>query len=104
VQGMHGYSKYYSEMRPYFIAVGPAFKKGYRIPRNYDIENIDIYPLLAHLMGIKPASHNGSFERISPILFGHPDTHAKVPSFYSNFIPFAMATVAILYIIQKMIK
>jgi hypothetical protein len=52
-------------MHSLFRAVGPAFKQGY-IARQF--ENVDIYPLLCHLMGIQPAPNDGDFNRIKHIL------------------------------------
>ena len=53
-------------------ATTPAFKRHHKITHN--VENIDIYPLLMHLMDIFDApANNGSFARISSILAGYPD-------------------------------
>lgn len=65
--GTHGYLNDYEEMNAFFVAFGPAFKKGYVISTDY-IQNIDIYPLMCHILGVDPAPNNGSFDRISIIL------------------------------------
>lgn len=63
--GAHGYDPTDPYMHAIFRAVGPAFKKGY-IARQF--ENVDIYPLLCHLMGIQPAPCDGKLDRIKLIL------------------------------------
>jgi len=54
--GTHGYDNMYPEMQGIFYAVGPDFKKGYQQPA---FMNIDIYPLIAYVLKIKPASVDG---------------------------------------------
>jgi len=63
--GAHGYDPTDPYMHAIVRAVGPAFKKGY-IARQF--ENVDIYPLLCHLMGIQPAPCDGKLDRIKLIL------------------------------------
>lgn len=63
--GNHGYSNEYSDMHPFFIARGPAFKKGYI---SEPFKNVDIYPLMCHILGIDPAPNNGSLTRVLDIL------------------------------------
>ena len=64
-KGAHGFDPKDVDMHATFRAVGPAFKQGY-IARQF--ENVDIYPLLCHLMGIQPAPNDGNFDRIKHIL------------------------------------
>lgn len=47
--GKHGFDNHLPEMRASFMAWGPAFKKGLRIP---GFENIHVYPLAAHILGL----------------------------------------------------
>jgi predicted AlkP superfamily pyrophosphatase or phosphodiesterase len=63
--GAHGYDPTDPYMHAIFRAVGPAFKEGY-IARQF--VNIDIYPLLCHLMGIQPAPCDGELDRIKHVL------------------------------------
>ena len=63
--GSHGYDPQLPSMRAVFIARGPAFKRGARIPA---IDNVDVYPLLARLVGIKPAAHDGNPAALTPAL------------------------------------
>ncbi|HKP67415.1 MAG TPA: ectonucleotide pyrophosphatase/phosphodiesterase [Casimicrobiaceae bacterium] len=64
-QGEHGYDNDDPKMRALFVAHGPAFKSGLRV-REFD--NVDVYPLLAHLLAITPAPNDGRFEDVSEML------------------------------------
>ena len=70
--GAHGYSPKEPDMMVIFRAVGPDFKVGYEAPftegEQSAFRNIDIYPLLCELLGVKPAPVDGKLERISKIL------------------------------------
>ena len=61
-------------MRPFFIARGPAFKVGHKFDH---INMVDIYPLICHLLGIKPAPNNGSLDRIAHLLKSTPRTESS---------------------------
>jgi alkaline phosphatase D len=63
--GSHGYDIRNTDMHAIFYAVGPAFKQNYVHP---SFQNIHIYPLLAYLLGIKPASTDGDFQQVINML------------------------------------
>ena len=71
-KGAHGYSPKEPDMMVMFRAVGPDFKEGYEAPftegEQSAFRNVDIYPLLCKLLGIKPAATDGNLERIVNIL------------------------------------
>ena len=48
--GKHGFDNHTVDMRASFMAWGPAFKQGMIID---DFENVNIYPLVAHILGLK---------------------------------------------------
>jgi predicted AlkP superfamily pyrophosphatase or phosphodiesterase len=54
--GTHGFDPYSPEMAAVFVASGPAFKPGVKL-RTFD--NVDVYPLLARLIGVKPRPNDG---------------------------------------------
>ncbi|KAK3608381.1 hypothetical protein CHS0354_035378 [Potamilus streckersoni] len=71
--GVHGYDPAkVKEMHPFFIASGPAFKKGYSAG---PIKMVDLYPLMCHILGIKPAPNNGSLENIQHLLVNPAPSH-----------------------------
>ena len=71
-QGTHGFSPKETDMMVAFRAVGPDFRKGYEAPftegEQSSFRNIDLYPMLCKLLGIKPAPVDGRLDRIRKIL------------------------------------
>lgn len=67
-QGVHGYDNAAPPMRAIFIGYGPSFRKGYVAP---PFPNVDVYPLLAHLLGIAPENNDGNFAAVKPMLRTH---------------------------------
>ncbi|HET7663785.1 MAG TPA: ectonucleotide pyrophosphatase/phosphodiesterase [Rhodanobacteraceae bacterium] len=63
--GSHGYDNADPSMRALFIAHGPAFRKGVVVP---EFPNVDVYPLMAHLLGIKAQPNDGSYEAVEDML------------------------------------
>jgi predicted AlkP superfamily pyrophosphatase or phosphodiesterase len=63
--GEHGYDNDDPAMRALFVARGPAFKRGLRVP---EFDNVDVYPLLAHLLAITPAANDGDYTAVSGML------------------------------------
>ncbi len=65
--GKHGFDNQTVEMRAYFTAWGPAFKKGLTIEH---FENVNVYPLIAHILGLKydETDIDGKFKVLKPIL------------------------------------
>ena len=64
--GMHGWDPAYHKMHGGFVAHGPAFAAGSRSPA---IRSIDLYPLMNHLLGTRPADHQGSLAYFQPYLY-----------------------------------
>lgn len=65
VAGEHGYNNSLQSMHPFFIAMGPDFKPGAKVDC---FNNVDIYPLMCKLLGLKPAPNNGSLDVVSQLL------------------------------------
>ena len=64
--GVHGYDPIdCKDMHSIFFARGPAFKRGVTIE---PFESVNVYPLLAHLLGIKPRPNNGSLSVFKYVL------------------------------------
>lgn len=62
--GMHGYDPTYSDMQAIFRAMGPSFRH-ITYPH---FQNVNVYALLCHLIGITPAPNDGNFQEVSPLL------------------------------------
>ncbi len=63
--GAHGYDNSFKDMHTIFYAAGPAFKNNYVAP---EFENVNIYPLIAEIMELKPAHTDGDLKNIENIL------------------------------------
>lgn len=61
-RGSHGYDPELPSMRAAFIARGPAFRSGTQIAA---FDNVDLHPLMLHLLGLPPRATDG---RIGPLL------------------------------------
>lgn len=64
VGGMHGFDPGFNAMHAMFRAVGPDFKN---VSRPH-FRNVDVYPLICHLLGISPAENDGNLDEIKDIL------------------------------------
>jgi predicted AlkP superfamily pyrophosphatase or phosphodiesterase len=63
--GTHGYDNDAREMRALFVASGPAFRQGVRLET---FDNVDVYSLVARLMGVTPLASDGSLAPLEPAL------------------------------------
>lgn len=62
--GTHGYDPHNKDMHAIFMANGPVFQRGLQIP---SFQNIEVYNIIAHILGLVPANNDGSIERIRPL-------------------------------------
>jgi predicted AlkP superfamily pyrophosphatase or phosphodiesterase len=63
--GEHGYDNAVPNMRALFLAHGPDFKSGATIG---EFPNVDVYDLLARLLGIEAAPNDGTLAPFLPVL------------------------------------
>jgi predicted AlkP superfamily pyrophosphatase or phosphodiesterase len=63
--GSHGYDPDDPSMAAIFMARGPAFRRGVLLPA---FDNVHVYPLLAHLLGVTPAPNDGDARVLQPAL------------------------------------
>lgn len=52
-------------MRAVFLARGPAFDAGVVVE---PFQNIHVYALLAHLLGLRPASNDGALDSVKALM------------------------------------
>lgn len=64
-RGGHGYDNRLRSMRAIFIAHGSSFKKGKVVD---SFENIQIYNIMARILGLKPAANDGNYEAAKAVL------------------------------------
>lgn len=64
-RGEHGYDNLDPTMRAMFVARGPDMASGVRIA---PFPNVDVYPLLAHLLGLQPLPNDGRLDDVKAAL------------------------------------
>lgn len=64
-KGEHGFDNDYLDMKPFFRAVGPAFRKNLVVE---PFETVHIYSLMCHLLGITPEPNDGSLNATRAML------------------------------------
>lgn len=53
------------DMKPFFRAVGPAFHRNLQVG---PFETVNIYPLMCHILGIKPEVNDGNLNVVRHML------------------------------------
>jgi predicted AlkP superfamily pyrophosphatase or phosphodiesterase len=64
-RGHHGYPPVVPSMRALFLARGPAFARNVVVE---PFENVHVYALLAHILGLRPAATDGTLDSIRSVL------------------------------------
>jgi predicted AlkP superfamily pyrophosphatase or phosphodiesterase len=70
--GTHGYDNASPEMLALFVASGPDFRAGATLP---SFDNVDVYPLVARLIGVTPRPSDGTIAPFAPVLTGERPAH-----------------------------
>jgi len=65
IRGNHGFDPSNPDMTAVFVASGPAFKPNSRLSI---VDNVNVYSLLAKLVGVKPEPGDGSIAPFTPAL------------------------------------
>jgi predicted AlkP superfamily pyrophosphatase or phosphodiesterase len=65
LHGNHGFDPAIPHMAALFVARGPAFARGAALPA---FDNIHVYPMLAHVLGVTPESVDGRLDVLRPAL------------------------------------
>ncbi len=69
-KGEHGYDNADPRMAALFLARGPAFKRGFVEQASFD--NVDVYPLLARVLGVPQTPNDGNLADIADMLAASP--------------------------------
>jgi len=64
-RGEHGYDNLDPNMRALFVARGPDIAQGVTIA---PFPNVDVYPLLARLLGLQPLPNDGHLDAVKGVL------------------------------------
>lgn len=67
--GNHGYNNSLRSMHPVFVARGPAFRQDLVKP---SMQSVDLYPLMCHILSVRPLPNNGSLLRVKDLLSEEP--------------------------------
>jgi predicted AlkP superfamily pyrophosphatase or phosphodiesterase len=65
ILGNHGYDDALPSMGALFVARGPAFRRGLRVPA---FRNVHLYPLMAEVLRIEPLKSDGSLDSVRSFL------------------------------------
>jgi predicted AlkP superfamily pyrophosphatase or phosphodiesterase len=63
--GDHGYDNALPSMHGLFVAGGPAFQRGLRVP---EVDSIHLYELMAAILGLEPAPNEGDLGAVRDLL------------------------------------
>ncbi|KAJ0027063.1 hypothetical protein NQD34_018063 [Periophthalmus magnuspinnatus] len=97
--GNHGYNNSLRSMHPIFVARGPAFRQDFVQP---SMQSVDLYPLMCHILSLRPLPHNGSLFRVKDLLSEAPPTPApsappKPPSY--SYAPVIGSMISIVMVV-----
>ncbi|XP_033847247.1 ectonucleotide pyrophosphatase/phosphodiesterase family member 5 [Periophthalmus magnuspinnatus] len=101
--GNHGYNNSLRSMHPIFVARGPAFRQDFVQP---SMQSVDLYPLMCHILSLRPLPHNGSLFRVKDLLSEAPPTPApsappKPPSY--SYAPVIGSMISIVMVVGFLI-
>lgn len=65
LRGAHGYDNSLKSMQAIFLARGTAFKENFTAE---PISNVNVYELMCHILGLKPAKNDGDFNAVRNLL------------------------------------
>jgi arylsulfatase A-like enzyme len=73
--GVHGYDpRVMSSMRAVFVAAGPDIRPGSKLE---PFENVNVFPLLAKILGLDAPAVDGNLDVLSKILKNNPDSPSQ---------------------------
>nr|KAG5708920.1 hypothetical protein BaRGS_009329 [Batillaria attramentaria] len=81
-KGEHGYNNSLQDMHPFFLAMGPGFRPGAAVD---SFNNVDIYPLMCHLLDLHPAPNNGSLDAVRSLLRDEEEEETTLFTFGTYF-------------------
>lgn len=71
-KGEHGFDNDDLDMKPFFRAIGPDFRKNFIIE---PFETVHIYSLMCHLLGITPEPNDGHLNVTRSMLLSSEKPH-----------------------------
>ncbi|XP_034448288.1 ectonucleotide pyrophosphatase/phosphodiesterase family member 7-like [Hippoglossus hippoglossus] len=80
-KGEHGFDNQDMDMKPFFRAVGPAFRKNLEVG---PFETVNIYPLMCHILGIEPEVNDGHLNATKHMLVTSAATQGENRNVLTN--------------------
>ncbi|ESO05851.1 hypothetical protein HELRODRAFT_159928 [Helobdella robusta] len=80
--GNHGWDPQHKSMEALFVAFGPSFKS--RKSYKGTFENIELYNLMSHLLGVRPSPNNGTAGSLNHFLKNETSLPVTSSSGYEN--------------------
>ncbi|KAM3612942.1 uncharacterized protein V6R79_017580 [Siganus canaliculatus] len=78
--GWHGYDNEFLDMRSFFLATGPDFKKNVRAA---PIRAVDVYNVMCWTLGVDPLPNNGSWSRVQYLLLNGSEGSSRTTTFWT---------------------
>lgn len=75
-KGEHGFDNQEMDMKPFFRAVGPAFRRNLEVG---PFETVNIYPLMCHILGIEPEVNDGHLDATKHMLVASATSQREFP-------------------------
>ncbi|XP_062860008.1 ectonucleotide pyrophosphatase/phosphodiesterase family member 7-like [Trichomycterus rosablanca] len=95
-KGEHGFDNQVLDMKAFFRAVGPDFHKNLLVG---PFETVNVYPLMCHLLGIKPEINDGSLDNTRHLLVSSGQTCVPRESDEMNILIGLAAVAAFLVVV-----
>ncbi|XP_061703053.1 ectonucleotide pyrophosphatase/phosphodiesterase family member 7-like [Syngnathoides biaculeatus] len=98
-KGEHGFDNHEMDMKAFFRAVGPAFRKDLKVG---PFETVHIYPLMCHILGIRPEINDGCLNATRDMLITYPrenDEAGKRVNLFPNAVTGLAATAGFLLVV-----
>lgn len=85
--GWHGYDNEHMDMKGFFLAYGPDFRRSFVAP---PMRVVDVYNIMCHVAGMKPLPNNGSWSNVASML----NNEAALPLDTTTAVTVATGTIA----------
>ncbi|XP_077412130.1 ectonucleotide pyrophosphatase/phosphodiesterase family member 7-like isoform X1 [Vanacampus margaritifer] len=90
-KGEHGFDNHEMDMKAFFRAAGPAFRKNLKVG---PFETVHIYPLMCHILGIRPEVNDGRLDATREMLLAHQDDEQEEEGKRISLVPNAVTGLA----------
>ncbi|KAG9343706.1 hypothetical protein JZ751_013084 [Albula glossodonta] len=90
-KGEHGFDNEDMDMKPFFRAVGPSFRQNLEVG---PFETVNVYPLMCHLLGIKPEPNDGHLDATRHMLVSSDDRGTTVSESAVSHVFIGLAAVS----------